>query len=87
MSFDKIPGQLGYLVLKKNGTILSSGGELENDEKLATTFHQIVWTATKGDFGTEVDKLTVNYADHCYVITSSNSNIQIVKKNVSEIFA
>jgi len=87
MSFDKIPGQLGFLVLKKNGAILSSGGELENEEKLAATFHQIVNTATKGAFGTEVEKLSINYADHCYVITTSNNNIQVVKKNVSEIFS
>lgn len=42
MSFDKIPGQSGYLVLSLDGAILSSGGELENDEKTATNIFKFV---------------------------------------------
>ena len=48
----------------------------------------IMFLATKGDFGTEVEKISVNYADHSYVICSSNNKLHIVKKNVSgEVYA
>lgn len=83
MSFDKIPGQSGYLVLSLDGAILSSGGELENDEKTATNIFKFVSAATKGDFGSEIDKISVNYAEHSYVVATSGRKIHIVKRNVA----
>jgi len=84
MSFDQVPGSIGYLVLNSEGAILSSGGDLENDERTASTFINLLSSATLGDFGEEVEKVSVNYADHAYVVTNSNKKIYIVKKVVAE---
>lgn len=39
---EKITSQIGYLVLKEDGAVLESGGELENNEKCANIFMNIV---------------------------------------------
>lgn len=35
LHLERIPDQVGYLVLTEDGAVISSGGELENDEKSA----------------------------------------------------
>lgn len=35
LNLEKIPNVIGYLVLTEDGAVLSSGGELENDERSA----------------------------------------------------
>ena len=35
---DKLVNQIGYLVLKEDGAVLESGGELQNDERSANIF-------------------------------------------------
>lgn len=35
---DKLANQIGYLVLKEDGAVLESGGELQNDERSANIF-------------------------------------------------
>ena len=54
--------------------------------RTAATIFQIV-KAAQGEL--ESNKITVNYADHSYVICSSNKKIHVVKKKVvsSEIIA
>jgi len=86
MSFEKIDGYLGHLVLKHDGAILESGGDLENDEKTAGALLKVVNTATKGDFGSEVERLSVNYAEHSYTIVSTNQKINVIKRNTAEIY-
>ena len=44
----------------------------------------MIVAATLGDFGEEVEKVSVNYADHAYVVTNSNKKIYVVKKVVAE---
>jgi len=83
MSFEKVVGSVGHLLLNADGAILASGGELQNDESTTKKLFQFISAATKGDFGTEVEKISINYADHCYVIGFSNNKLHIVKKNVS----
>lgn len=39
---EKIPDQVGYLVLTEDGAVLESGGELENDERVATIITDLV---------------------------------------------
>lgn len=46
-NFERIPYLLGFLVLDENGTISSSGGELENDVESAKVAHKIAMTAAK----------------------------------------
>lgn len=35
---DKLANQIGYLVMKEDGAVLESGGELQNDERSANIF-------------------------------------------------
>jgi predicted regulator of Ras-like GTPase activity (Roadblock/LC7/MglB family) len=86
MSFEKVDGYLGHLVLKQDGAILASGGDLENDEKTASALLKVVSSATKGDFGTEVERISVNYAEHSYVIVSTNQKIHVIKRNTADIY-
>lgn len=39
---DKFANQIGYLVIKEYGAVLESGGELENDEKSANIFLDLI---------------------------------------------
>jgi len=86
MSFEKIDGYLGHLVLKQDGAILESGGDLENDEKTAGALLKVINSTTKGDFGSEVERVSVNYAEHSYTIVSSNQKINVVKRNTADIY-
>ena len=42
MNFDQISGQTGYLILNQDGAILSSGGDLENDERTAGNIFKLI---------------------------------------------
>jgi len=86
MSFEKVDGYLGHLVLKTDGTILASGGDLENDEGIAASLLKVVASATKGDFGSEVENISVNYPEHSYIIVTSNQKINIIKRNTADIY-
>ncbi|XP_023345959.1 ragulator complex protein LAMTOR4-like [Eurytemora carolleeae] len=85
MNFDQISGQTGYLILNQDGAILSSGGDLENDERTAGNIFKLIAAATSGGLGNEVEKISVNYAEHSYVVSTANKKIHIVKKNVSDL--
>lgn len=39
---EKIPDKLGYLILTEDGAVLESGGELENDERVATIVTDLI---------------------------------------------
>uniref|UniRef100_A0AAQ4RF41 Ragulator complex protein LAMTOR4 n=1 Tax=Gasterosteus aculeatus aculeatus TaxID=481459 RepID=A0AAQ4RF41_GASAC len=43
---ERIPDQLGYLVISEDG-VLASAGELENDEQTAAVMMQMVRTASR----------------------------------------
>jgi len=80
MNFE-VEGQTGFLVLGPDGSVLSSGGDLQSDERSAAAIFQIVKTAAEGDL--EANKITINYEDHSYVVCSSNKKIHIVKKSLN----
>ena len=42
LQLEKIPDQIGYLVLNEEGAVLTSGGELENDERSANIIHGLI---------------------------------------------
>ncbi|XP_011499309.1 PREDICTED: ragulator complex protein LAMTOR4 homolog [Ceratosolen solmsi marchali] len=50
LSMEKIPDQIGYLVLTEDGAVLTSGGELENDERIANIIMSLVSLTDKIDF-------------------------------------
>ncbi|XP_031353887.1 ragulator complex protein LAMTOR4 homolog [Photinus pyralis] len=82
---DRIPGQIGYLLLNEDGAVISSSGDLENDEKsadiimgLITLTSQIDPDALPNHDGFK--KLSIKYEGHSYIVCLSNRKIHVVKK-------
>ncbi|XP_012266067.1 ragulator complex protein LAMTOR4 homolog [Athalia rosae] len=85
LSMERIPDQVGYLVLKEDGAVLTSGGELENDERIANIVMSLITLTDTIDpkaFSSNdtFNKISITYGDHCYVICLSNKKIYVVKK-------
>lgn len=85
---DRIPGQLGYLMLTEDGAVVTSSGELENDEKTADVIMGIITLTSQIDsnafnVGEGFKKLSITYDDHCYVVCLSNRKVHIIKKQWS----
>ncbi|XP_076233648.1 late endosomal/lysosomal adaptor, MAPK and MTOR activator 4 [Calliopsis andreniformis] len=87
LSLERIPDQIGYLILTEDGAVLTSGGELENDERIANIIMGLVTLTNKVDpkafpDNEAFDKISITYPDHCYIICLSNKKIHIVKKRL-----
>lgn len=88
LSVERIPDQIGYLVLTEDGAVLASGGDLENDERVANVIVGLVMLTNKIDpkafpVGEGFEKISITYPDHCYIICLSNKKIYVVKKKLS----
>lgn len=83
----EVPGQLGYLLLNEEGAVLSSSGELENDEKTADIIMGLLNLASTVDAtvfpARSFKKLSLTYDQHCYMVCLSNRKIHIVKKTLN----
>ncbi|KPI95572.1 PREDICTED: ragulator complex protein LAMTOR4 homolog [Papilio xuthus] len=82
---EKIPDQIGYLILTEDGAVLESGGELENDERIATIIIDLISLSNTVDplaFGPNENfkKISITYDDHWYVICMSNKKIYVIKR-------
>lgn len=67
--------------------MLQSGGDLENDERIANIITSLVTLTNKIDpkafpLNNAFEKISINYKDHCYVICLSNKKIYVVKRNL-----
>ena len=114
LSMERIPDQIGYLVLTEDGAVLTvrnyhyktqviegmkkieiksyslknfqSGGELENDERVANIVIGLVSLVNKDNskafFSDDFEKISITYDDHCYIICLSNKKIHVVKKRL-----
>lgn len=85
---EKIQDQVGYLVLNEEGAVISSSGELENDEKTADCIMRIITLTNQIDpvafpDGEGFKKLSIDYDDFCFSICLSNRKIYCVKKRIS----
>jgi len=83
-ALERIPGLTGFLLLNEDGAVLSSGGDLENDERTANVIYNLVHLADKKDLlpteGDIIRKITVNYGTHMYSVTLSNKKLHVIKK-------
>nr|XP_034832373.1 ragulator complex protein LAMTOR4 homolog [Maniola hyperantus] len=84
---EKIPDQLGYLILTEDGAVLESGGELENDERVASIITDLIGISNSIDpvaFGRDekFKKITITYDDHWFIICISNKKIYVVKRSI-----
>lgn len=67
--------------------LLQSGGDLENDERIANIISNLITLTSKIDpkafpLNNAFEKISINYKDHCYVICLSNKKIYVVKRNL-----
>jgi len=87
MNPDKTTRQSGHLVLATDGTVLSSSGDLQNDETTAATIYKLLSTLGSSQLGDVATKLSINYTDHSYTVCLANKKINIVKKSTSDVIA
>ncbi|OXU24184.1 ragulator complex protein LAMTOR4 homolog [Nasonia vitripennis] len=92
LSMERIPDQVGYLVLTEDGAVLTSGGELENDERLANIVMSLISLTDKIDSkafpsNEAFDKISIIYDNHCYIICLSNKKVHVIKKKFSPTLA
>lgn len=84
---EKVPDLLGYLVLTEDGAVLESGGELENDERIASIITELVTLSNRIDpvaysANEPFKKISITYDDHCFIICLSEKKINIVKRSI-----
>ncbi|XP_022073133.1 ragulator complex protein LAMTOR4 [Acanthochromis polyacanthus] len=81
---DRIPDQLGYLVISEDG-VLASAGELENDEHTASVMMQMVRTASRFRLSGSTDppfkRMSVIMEDFVYTVTVSSQKVFVVKRH------
>ncbi|KAJ3612577.1 hypothetical protein NHX12_020848 [Muraenolepis orangiensis] len=80
---ERIPDQLGYLVISEDG-VLASAGELENDEHTAGVIMQMVRTACRfrlqGSPEPPFKRISVMLEDFVYTVTVSGQKVFVVKR-------
>ncbi|XP_034019467.1 ragulator complex protein LAMTOR4 [Thalassophryne amazonica] len=81
---ERIPDQLGYLVISEDG-VLASAGELENDEQTAAVMMQMVRTASRfkvneASADPPFKRMSVILEDFVYTLTVSGQKVFVVKR-------
>ncbi|XP_008313651.1 ragulator complex protein LAMTOR4 [Cynoglossus semilaevis] len=80
---ERIPDQLGYLVISEDG-VLASAGEMENDEHTAGIMMEMVRTASRfrlpGTADPAFKRMSVILDDFVYVVTISGQKVFVVKR-------
>ncbi|XP_017128007.1 ragulator complex protein LAMTOR4 homolog [Drosophila elegans] len=83
-----VPNQIGYLILKEDGAVLESGGELKNDERSANVIMGLLNLTESIDESfmpnSSCERITIDYEQHYYSICMSNRRIYIVKISKSQ---
>ncbi|XP_055910078.1 ragulator complex protein LAMTOR4 homolog [Eupeodes corollae] len=83
-NMEKIGNQIGYLILKDDGAVLESGGDLENDERSANIFMGILQMSETIDENfmakSSCEKISIIYEDHSYTMCMSNRKIYVIKQ-------
>ncbi|XP_060522602.1 ragulator complex protein LAMTOR4 homolog [Cylas formicarius] len=86
MDRPSVVGQTGYLVLNSEGAVLTSGGDLDNDERVAGLLYGLLKIARKLFDNPVLDesfkRFSVIYDDHAYVVCLSNRKVYIVKRQL-----
>ncbi|XP_035876628.1 ragulator complex protein LAMTOR4 isoform X1 [Phyllostomus discolor] len=80
---ERIPDQLGYLVLSE-GAVLASSGDLENDEQAASAISELVSTACSfrlhHSMNIPFKRLSVVFGEHTLLVTVSGQRVFVVKR-------
>ncbi|SPP85247.1 ragulator complex protein LAMTOR4 homolog [Drosophila guanche] len=77
------PNQIGYLIMKDDGGVLDSGGDLKNDVRSANVIMGLLnlTESIDEDFmpNSSCERITIDYGQHYYSICMSNRRIYVVK--------
>ncbi|XP_054029092.1 ragulator complex protein LAMTOR4 isoform X3 [Melanerpes formicivorus] len=80
---ERIPDQLGYLVIS-DGAVLASSGDLENDEQTAAVLSELVATACglrlQRGHDPPFKRLSVVFGEHSLLVTISGQKLFVVKR-------
>uniref|UniRef100_A0A8C5MJC1 Ragulator complex protein LAMTOR4 n=1 Tax=Leptobrachium leishanense TaxID=445787 RepID=A0A8C5MJC1_9ANUR len=81
---ERIPDQMGYLVMSEDG-VLASAGDLENDEFLAGVIRDMVAAActlrtSTGD-QPPFKRMSIIFGEHTFLVTVSGQKIYVVKRH------
>lgn len=81
---ERIPDLLGSLVINENGAVISSSGELQNDEVTANKIMSMIQVCNRSDLSTDSNqqfkRMTVMFDGFMYVVTLSSRRVYIIKK-------
>lgn len=82
---EKIPNQVGFLVLNADGGVLSSGGELENEERIGDIIRKMIYCADKRDLlptdsNDSINRMSIHLGQYYYAVTLSHQKIYISKR-------
>ncbi|XP_030043323.1 ragulator complex protein LAMTOR4 [Microcaecilia unicolor] len=81
---ERIPNQLGYLVISDEG-VLASSGDLENDERTAALITEMVSTACsfrmQGSPEHPFKRLSIVFGEMTFLVTVSGQKIFVVKRH------
>ncbi|XP_063997147.1 ragulator complex protein LAMTOR4 isoform X5 [Pogoniulus pusillus] len=80
---ERIPDQVGYLVIS-DGAVLASSGDLENDEQTAAVLSELVGTACglrlQRGHDPPFKRLSVVFGEHSLLVTISGQKLFVVKR-------
>ncbi|XP_055707864.1 ragulator complex protein LAMTOR4 homolog [Phlebotomus papatasi] len=84
LNLERIPDQIGYLVLTEDGAVQASGGDLENNEAKANIISGMVNLTENIDpkvfKKNGCKRISIVYDDFSYTICLSNKKIYVVKR-------
>uniref|UniRef100_A0A915IU25 Late endosomal/lysosomal adaptor and MAPK and MTOR activator 4 n=1 Tax=Romanomermis culicivorax TaxID=13658 RepID=A0A915IU25_ROMCU len=67
--------------MKDDGSIVATGGELVNNERLGRRLHAMIKVARAAATGDENTKrMTISFTQYCYVVAVWNKQIIVVKR-------
>ncbi|XP_055608749.1 ragulator complex protein LAMTOR4 homolog [Uranotaenia lowii] len=79
-----VADQIGYLVMSEDGAVLSSGGEMENDERSAKIISELLTLTDSADPAVfqkrSFKKISIVFEEHSYTICLSNKRVYVVKR-------
>lgn len=85
---DKIPDVQGYLVINSDGAVLTSSGDLENDENVAGAITKMLQAAAKipmsRDKTQTFNRMSVYFKDFTLMATVANQRILVVKRPLKQ---
>ncbi|XP_050421799.1 ragulator complex protein LAMTOR4 [Adelges cooleyi] len=77
---ERIPEQMGYLILTMDGAVISSGGDLENNEQVADIIAKSIgMSKSLNSSDDQYQNMSILYQNYHYSICVSNKKIHVVK--------